>query len=175
MDFHLPYLALRPWVSPKAQPTTNKNSSFRKWTDISFLGTKQSPLHRPNEALYEAQISLCVFGIDNRKWTAYCFVDTYFNNAETVKSSDEDSGYDSEDQDEDSYVYFSEDPIASEGEHSFGLDANLPIWDPREYYLTVIRLRVGRVLQEWRLIVLVVDRRVSVRERLCSHFHWQNC
>jgi hypothetical protein len=99
--------------------------------------------------IHEAQISFVICGADNTRWVVYAFVDT-----------------DSDDEElEDeilSYREFHADPL-SDGE----LDANCPIWDPREYFLRIVEIRMVQVLKEWKYLARTVER--SIRKYvICS-------
>jgi len=101
--------------------------------------------------IHEAMTSIVVCGSDESRWTAYAFVDTEFSGAPVVGDEYEDS------------IELNEDPIASDRTGP-ELEADNPIWDPREYFLRIVDLRMKRqVLQEWRYIVGVVDRCVEDR------------
>jgi hypothetical protein len=119
----------------------------RKWTDLSFLKLSTPECqHDGKEGIHEAQISFVVCGPYDGQWVAYAFVDTKFD------------GDDVED-DEFSYEGFQEDPI-SNGE----LDANVPIRNPRLYFLSVCKVRTAQVLREWQQIVRTVER--SIRQHV---------
>jgi hypothetical protein len=97
--------------------------------------------------------SVVICGSDESRWTAYAFVDTEFDG---VSIDDEEV----EDSDE-----CNEDPIASDRKGP-EVDADKPIWDPREYFLRIIHLRMKRqILEEWRYIVGKVERGVKERVR----------
>jgi hypothetical protein len=59
----------------------------------------------------------------------------------------------------DNEVVFIEDPIAC------GLDANKPIWRPREYFIKALEIRIKKVREEWDELVymLQLDRNENVR------------
>jgi hypothetical protein len=112
--------------------------SPRRWTDLSFLD-----IHPPeaqvegNCGLRETQISFVISGSDNSRWTAYAFVDTDFD----------------DDLEDESDGAFSTDLLASNA-----LDANLPIWDPREYFLRVFSIRITEVRRQWDSLIRKVGR-----------------
>lgn len=70
---------------------------------------------------------------------------------------DEDSGYESWDFEEDADGGFIPDQICS-GYH----DANLPIWDPRDYFLMVIKVRATEIMNEWRHLIRAVEHGILV-------------
>ena len=96
----------------------------------------------------EAQISFIICGWANGRWVAYAFVDTDFDGKELA---------------EETFLYegMHEDPIASDGE----LDANHPIWDPREYFLMIFEVRIAQILKEWECLVRTVER--SIKNHVC--------
>jgi hypothetical protein len=123
----------------------------RQWTDLTFLNI-QPPRSQDQKqyGIHEAQISFVICGSDNRRWVGYGFVDTEFDR-ENLADHDL------------SYVGKHEDPIA------FGeLDANLPIWDPREYFLMVLQIRMAQVLKEWECLIRTVER--SINQYVCRRF-----
>lgn len=97
----------------------------------------------------ETQISCVISGSDDWRWVSYAFVDTDFDGDEfgdTVMSSEG--------------LHWDRDPITAGN-----LDANTPIWKPREYFLRVFEIRIIQVRKEWDLLVrkveLGIDRYVS--------------
>ncbi|KAF2185092.1 hypothetical protein K469DRAFT_688302 [Zopfia rhizophila CBS 207.26] len=148
LEFHLPYFALRTFAPGKdlAQTTINSKPP-RQWIDLSFLelGTTLRSKDDPEYGLYEAQFSLTICGSDNSRWVAYGFVDT---------DIDDDNGLEGEDF---SYLGMNADPIASDGD----VNANHPIWDPREYFLLMIEIRMRKVLKEWKGLVRKFERSIK--------------
>jgi hypothetical protein len=99
-----------------------------------------------HHCLYEAQISVIVTGIDHWVWAAYGFVDTYFGSKETADSYHRLKGR----------FGGRADPLAA-GE----LNADEPIWTPREYFLKVVEIRMKQVLKEWNRIVRTVEKEIK--------------
>ena len=97
--------------------------------------------------LYEAQASCVVTGLSNSTWTACYFVDTYFDDTN-----------DMEDWCEDIYL----DPLLCNK-----YDANLPIWNPREYFLLCLQQRLHSIKEEWLRVIYNLRREIEdyVRER----------
>jgi hypothetical protein len=52
------------------------------------------------------------------------------------------------------------DPIASDGEGP-SPEADIPLWDPRIYYLRIVQIRLDRVLREWFWLVKTVNNAVK--------------
>ena len=103
-------------------------------------------------------MSLVIYGISDRRWVVYAFDndDLRDNDLEVEDLEDENPRY--------KLGYFQEDPIASDGK----VDANLPIWNPREYFLLIFQVRMGRILQEWKRLVRWLER--NVEEYVCQDF-----
>ena len=81
---------------------------------------------------HEAQTSFLITGVDEWHWTAYCCVDTYFDN------DMEPSWYHEE----------NEDPAMGGN----GRDTFQPVWNPREYFLIVFSKRMRQATCEWKNI-----------------------
>ena len=96
--------------------------------------------------IHEAQISLAICGSDDSRWVAYAFVDTEFAGV-------------SRDEYEDNFE-INEDPIASDS-RGREVEADSPIWDPREYFLRIVDIRMKQVLGEWTYLIRVVERSVK--------------
>jgi hypothetical protein len=147
LEFHLPYYAVRPFdgrVRTRTRP-------HRKRIDLPFLtnGVPAVEDNHQRNAIYESQISLLIMVTNEMTWTAYSFVDTEFDESEQLG--------------EDEYYAFGDfipDQIALGTQ-----DASQPIWNPREYFITILRIRVCEVLQEWQQVVRTVARMVQ------SHAH----
>ncbi len=98
--------------------------------------------------IHEAQISCAITGIDDWRWTAYCFVDTFF---------DEEDGRESLVQYAEGEREGFEGDLFTNGE----FDAGWPIWSPREYFLQVFQVRASQVAQEWHNTVSTLARRIE--------------
>jgi hypothetical protein len=149
MEFHLPFFALRKIPPPHGSPPRAYGKRLRESKDISFLnGQNTGSEDRENYCIYQAQISCVVCGLDDSNWVAYAFVDT----------KHDDDGDDSADK-ATSSEELNEDPIAC------GLDARLPIWKPRQYFLKVFEIRAKQARQEWDRLIrkLVLD----IEEYVC--------
>jgi hypothetical protein len=86
--------------------------------------------------VYEAHISVTVTGLDPFVWTAYGLVDTYFSTEDSVETYHLQNGFGRPD------------PFGA------GItDADLPIWEPREYFLKIAKIRMWGLVREWRGII----------------------
>jgi hypothetical protein len=101
--------------------------------------------------MYEAEISVVICGLDNYRWIACAFDDTGFDEK------------DLEDE-ECSPVEVIEDPIVSSGDVI--VDASIPTWDPREYYLMALNVHVIRVMKEFEYLVRKLERSIRQYVRL---------
>lgn len=127
---------------------------------MSFLNIQDANVEGKTQCgIYEAQTSLVICGSDEQQWTAYAFTDCYFN-AESPLDQ------------EFSYDEMQEDPIAwtceFDGAFATVVDANKPIWNPREYFLTILENQLARVVNEWEYVVRQLQR--SVKQFVCSTF-----
>jgi len=114
---------------------------LRQSWDLPLLPTSTDRHH----SLYEAKISVAVAGIDCSAWIAYGLVDTYFESDESVDRYHQWKGCQGR-----------ADPLA-DGQ----IDANNPIWTPREYFLKVFEIRINQVRKEWRRIIDKVEDEVK--------------
>ncbi|KAH8648232.1 hypothetical protein BGZ61DRAFT_548526 [Ilyonectria robusta] len=153
LEFHLPFFA---WRTSRAQIGDPRRGAgdrpLRKVRDLSFLRAESTdgPSIHDTDYLCEAQISCVLIGHHDRVWTAYCFVDTYFDLEDS-----KDSVNDYEDEEDFGELY--PDPL-SRGT----LDANTPILDPRIYFLRVLETRMLQVEQEWRDLTYLVKSKVNL-------------
>lgn len=85
-------------------------------------------------------------GRDEWNWTAYAFVDPRLDDEIyldiDIHELDEDLG--------------SEDPISA-GK----LDGDLPLWNPREYFLAIFSFRIMQIQREWDDVARELERRID--------------
>ncbi|KAK7417614.1 hypothetical protein QQX98_004435 [Neonectria punicea] len=152
LTFDLPFYAFRvaPCHSPPRDPRKQKSAAsdaLRKITDLSFLVRKpKSPVPPTTKAyLCEVQTTVLISGSDPWRWVAYCFVDTYFESEDKRESVD---AYDEEVEiDGESNVNIQPDPFTTAES-----DANLPVLNPREYFLIVLESRLRQARDEWHTL-----------------------
>ena len=89
---------------------------------------------------HEAQISFLIVGVNERRWTAYCCVDTWFKSEQSAEA------YLSRDQD---------------GPTGGARDASQSRWNPREYFLLVLSQRISQISREWRNVFTVLMTRLD--------------
>jgi len=112
---------------------------LRQSLALPFLFTPKSKSAPMDDlyCLYEAQISAVVTGIDDSAWTAYGFVDTYFGSKESVNRYDQLKGGKTQ-----------PDTLTA------GLlVTNTPTLMPREYFFTVLGVRINEARRQWHAII----------------------
>ncbi|KAH7333039.1 hypothetical protein BKA65DRAFT_564042 [Rhexocercosporidium sp. MPI-PUGE-AT-0058] len=150
LDFHIPYYVLR--ESKKSWSDTREKSNgepLRQFWELPFLSmSRNNKLICTDEryCLYEAMTSVGVTGNDHWTWAAYGFVDTYFDSRESVDGYHQMKGR----------RWGRADPLA-DGQ----INADEPLWDPREYFLKVVEIRTGLALMEWSQIINKMEREVQ--------------
>ncbi len=137
-----------------------KGKPLRYSQSLSFLAGKSIPSQKTSNSnqsdyLYQGQMSCVVSGIDKYKWIAYLLADTY------LESGDQ------------SFVEYLHDDYLEGGLRRDPLtdgvcDAEIPTWDPREYFLKVLEIQSTKVRQEWVNLVDSLQR--IIREYYVSLF-----
>jgi len=130
-----------------------------KWTDVSFLNRSVSDVKgQETYGIYRAHISLVISGPSDWRWVAYCFDSHGFDDEDSdAEDSEDDESEDGDSEDnglQDGDCPFLEDPMAQ-------VDANQPIYDPREYFLLVFQSRITRIVEEWKFLVRWTERHIS--------------
>ena len=130
--WNFPYYALRQDVTLKADSRGLRRSGY-------FIPSLEGPQN--NEYLYEAQLSLLVTGVDEWFWTAYCCAETYFGSEESIQ-------------------YYSDNQLdaLTGGEKSM----LYPVWNPREYFLSILWRRLKQVTKEWVNVVETLQDRLRL-------------
>jgi hypothetical protein len=151
LSLHIPYYVLRQ-NNDQFEDHRKKfdGTPLRQSWNLPFLSksmktSTSTSTDRPH-ILYEAQMSFVVTGIDHWVWVGYGFVDTYFDSKETV------DGY---------HTMRGPHQRRSDSLAAGQLNADEPIWTPREYFCKVFEIRINMVLKEWYLIVDKVDKGVE--------------
>ena len=139
LEFHLPYYALRSHTEEQEDPRGLRRSG-------KFIKNRSVP--NTNEYLYEAQISFVIVGLDEWVWTAYCCIERHFGSEETIEFYSR-RGY---------------------GAPSGGaIPTHYPVWNPREYFLFILSLRIQQITKEWTNVVGALEERLQyhVRQTTC--------
>lgn len=92
-------------------------------------------------------MSCLVSGTDEWRWVAYGFIDNYFDSEDDGKETVQQYHYDS---------------IGKNGMRAdpltFGTcDSEKPIWNPRLYFLVVLKTRLHQIKNEWHQVVSKVE------------------
>jgi hypothetical protein len=144
LHMQTPYFAIRKHVAVRRDRRPDGNAGvLRNSKDLSFLIQFLSHVQTPHRApcLYSAHVSLGIVGIDDWRWTAWMFVDSYFDPGEAVDD------YDGETRDG-----ARPDPLMR-GE--FHVHAGME-QDARRYFLRASGIWLKRVGQEWHAIIQFV-------------------
>jgi len=157
LAFHIPFYAWRASDRAHQDHRLDKNANpLRQSRDVSFLNWTSSG---SSDFLYEAQSSCLVAGTDASRWIAYGFFDTYFDAVDDGKET---------------VQAYHEDTIKDGGMNSdpftYGLiEAEKAVPTPREYFLSVFRIRIAQAKREWEQVVAKVEE--SIREYEQTHSH----
>jgi hypothetical protein len=155
MEYHLPYFAIRKPPLPDASHQNTHGKPWRKSKDILLIGEQSSDSGNPEVyRIYEAQVSCVVYGYDEWQWTACAFIDTQHDSGELYDSQSNDDGINEE---------TNEDPITT------GLDADKPIWRPRQYFAKSFEINIEEVSQEWHQLVHKMDVDIIAYVRYTNH------
>ena len=107
-----------------------------------------APGSHPSFSIYETQLSIAVTGVDHWRWTAWGFVDTWFEPGDAVSVYDEGEVSGSR-----------PDPL-SNGQ----LDVEPPECLPRKYFLRLLEIQIGLIAKEWEYILCIVGQEVRAIE-----------
>ncbi len=148
MHMHLPFFALRHEKKLRLDHRTKANGIiFKRSRSLQF---SQDHQQTPKESyrllnLYEGQISIVVTGIDDWRWSAWGFIDTFFDRSESARNYDDIS------------QPYRVDPLLR------GQLRRSHEQDPRRYFLDVCRTQAERVEEEWNAIFQVVKETVELQ------------
>ncbi|KAH4818761.1 hypothetical protein HBH61_036980 [Parastagonospora nodorum] len=138
IQYHLPHFVLR---KKKHRSKRHTEKLQRARTDLSFLSQAlPSTFNEEPLELIQAQISIVLCGTSETRYTVYCFEDNDHDD-------DREMGDDE----------FSEDGFQADQIAKGEIDANQPIWNPREYILVTLLERITQVAKEWARVVHVID------------------
>lgn len=138
-----------------------------RWIDLSFLNT-QPPTEAPRLcSIYKGQFSFAICGSDNRRWTAYAFDDTDYDSEDLISENLSPDGlYDPDASDDEQQANPPNwDPIREESDPT-KFDAEQWIWDPREYFLVGMEVRVVKTLRTWKYLVQSLER--GIEQYVCQ-------
>ncbi|KGO61614.1 tumor suppressor protein, LOH1CR12 [Penicillium expansum] len=121
LEFHLPHYALR-----RDDYRLQDNRRLRKHRLFRLSG---------QDAVYEAQLSLIVFGVDDFFWTAFFCEDAYFRASNPIAE-------------------YLQDEV--DGPSSGLRMSRFPIWDPRYYFLSILVIRMSQITMEWAVLMEII-------------------
>lgn len=140
LEFHIPYFALRKSFS-KSEKLHSNIVGRRSGVFADSFTRNCEPGQK--EFFHEAQVSVLLVGIDEWVWTLYCLVEGQFEDSRdpaelekfVTNMSDAPSG---------NYALY-----------------QMPIWNPREYFLMVLCRRMDQATLEWQNLVETLDQRLK--------------
>ncbi|KAJ5711067.1 tumor suppressor protein LOH1CR12 [Penicillium malachiteum] len=121
LEFHLPHYALR-----RDDHQLQDSRRIRKHRLFRLSG---------QDAIYDVQLSLIVYGVDDFFWTACFCEDVYFRASNPI------NGYLQDEVD---------------GPSSGLRMTRFPIWDPRYYFLSILVIRMSQITMEWAVLMEVI-------------------
>lgn len=142
LEFHIPFFSLRQGYGSQDSRRL-RNQPFRKSRQLPLPCTNEG--REDHDYFHEAQISFLLLGMDEWVWTAYCCVDTYFGSEPDHRTYH--NGFSREDR-----QYQGRDAPTGGAKV-----LDFPIWNPREYFLTVLARRMMQATREWTNLVNTVQ------------------
>lgn len=132
---------------------------LRKRVDLGFLSNidQSHNLDATAYCLCESQISCVVTGFNNRIWSAYCMVDDGFDAQDDLWTEPEPT----EPEIESEKPPFDFDPLAA-GK----IPADRPIWNPRVYFLKVLKIRAEQIAEHWAVIKFMLGPKIQTYVRM---------
>ncbi|CAG8957343.1 hypothetical protein HYFRA_00010769 [Hymenoscyphus fraxineus] len=149
LEFHLPYYAWRELNSGENADERQTTKTPEEVIHLRVGKEAHPPTVTNNDYIYEARCSVMVAGIDDWLWTAYCFVDVNFKGSEHRESIENYANPGAPGPP--NLVPPARDPLSC-GKR----EANKPIWNPREYFLYILSIRMEQVKQEWENSVFLL-------------------
>ncbi|KAK0609402.1 hypothetical protein B0T14DRAFT_572098 [Immersiella caudata] len=164
LEFHLPFYALKRYTKPIKDKRRRANGQplRRSWYQ-TFLTLDANDVRRgwcpPGRqdlkiCIHEGEISVMVTGFDERARYALACADTYYHGENSSEAAAEIARR-VEASINGTYRTLL-DPIALSE-----LNADIPFWSPREYFLRILELRVKQVLSKWQDIVECILQRTE--------------
>ena len=130
LEFHIQFYVWKETGRPLVDERKRRDGKpLRQYRILQWLGAEED---NAGNYVYEAQVSCLITGLDHDSWMAYLFLDTYYQGAKSCESVEH---YHSEHS-----IHFRADPLTAGA-----VDSNRPVWEPREYFLTVYESRLTQV------------------------------
>lgn len=147
LEFHVPFPTLR--CSHTACLGGSGATDGKIWLDVDFLDIECDRDDGPcSWILREANVSVVVCGWDHCRWVGWAFSNTLSDPTSRDEEEPE----------------VPEDHFAADGDGPGDvqiIDANDPIWEPREYWLGIVNIRMIMIYKEWKWLVRNVERRIE--------------
>jgi len=135
----MPFYALRKSRSLPCKKDEVFVKPPRKWRDVSFV--------IDSSGIHESHMAFTVCGVADRRWVAYAFRDTDYD-------EDQDMG-----EFEFDYNGMAADQIAADGARP--VNANHPVWNPREYYLMIVSRKLSQIVGEWAKLIRKLEKGIQ--------------
>jgi hypothetical protein len=162
LQFHLPIFFLK-------ETWTGKDSGAEEFPQASckrswVLPLTMTPVHIEKSEIWviqETQFSLAICGLSDYEWIAYAFSDSGVDTLEDDRDRSEEIDQEDSDEDDsedgnDDDISFTEDPIVSDGQQDTKFSRN-----PREYFLTVIDVRLPRITNHFKDVSQIIKKSVK--------------
>jgi hypothetical protein len=159
MEFHLPFFALRKAPSSGGPTRRFRGKRLQESEELILLTRENTESDgQENYYLYAMHMACVTSGFGEWQWTNWTFEDTVHGVEEDDEVDDGEVGAESGGAEAVADQVINEDPIVC------GLDANNPIWRPRQYFLKAFEIRIKNVRREWDALVqrLEIDRKEYV-------------
>ena len=152
LSFHLPFFALREHHKVKVDRRTRPNGEplRRSWALDDTAGSPPSIQSGGalRKCLYEAQAAVVLVGIDDRVWTAYCAVDTYFDPFSPASVPSHHNEF--------KQTGLLWDPVSGRTRQLHD-----PCWDARTYFLASLDAHLDNALREWDLVTVAMQEAIN--------------
>ena len=152
LEFHLPFIAWREQARKDGRTKADGTPLRSSQSLPSLLGSHESAVATQG-TLHDAQVSCVVTGFNTAIWTAWVMSDTYFHDVEDSPNN------------KDMLEYYDDPDEKGDPLTRGALLVDPPLWDPREYFLKVLQIRLKQVEEEWRYITYVVKTNVKTYVR----------
>jgi hypothetical protein len=162
LEFHLAHLKLLERKRAPGATSAGDAGTSESIADLSFFTSGHLLSQSPSEyAISQAHITIVVSGPSNTQWTGYAF-------SSTGLGRDQDEGeYEGDNEDECKSDFF-----AADRDDDYIIDADIPEWDARKYWLRTVAIRCDLVLKEWLYLVYTIEERLQALVRHHPHLQF---
>ena len=158
----MPFYALKRYNKPikdrrrQANGEPLRRSWHQEFLSLNATNSRSDPqlFQDLKDCMHEGQISVITMGLDQRSWYVVAFVDTYYHGDNSTEGVAHLAQQVERTIEGDSRILL--DPIVLSQ-----LNADTPIWKPREYFLRVLECRMNQVRQEWQDVVECILQRTE--------------